>query len=149
MGEVRIISAVESAKVKGGNELPKPRALVVVQWIGFVWVGTGVLRLLWIVVSAFAALFGEDFDKLGDRMGSIVFESVFLIIALSMFLIPLLAMCLGMKRSRYAIPILCTFGAMIACGYTEMPSVISAMGFIPPVAIWFFPSIRKWYGSLV
>lgn len=149
MGEVRIISAVESAKAKGGNELPKPRALVVVQWIGFVWVGTGMLRLLWIAVSAFAALFGEDWDKVGDMIGPIVFESVFLIIALSMFLIPFLAMCFCMKRSRYFIPIFCTFGAMIACGYTEMPSVISAMGFIPPVAIWFFPSIRKWYGSLV
>ena len=149
MGEVRVISAVERAKVKGGNELPKPRALVVVQWIGFVWIGTGVLRLLWIVVSAFAALFGEDWDKLGDRMVSKVFESVFLVIALSMFLIPLLAMCNGLKGSRYAVPVFCTMGAMIACGYTEMPSIISVMGFIPPVAIWLFPSIRKWFDSLV
>lgn len=149
MGEVRVISAVESAKAKGGNELPKPRALVVVQWIGFVWVGTGMLRLLWIVVCAFAALFGEDWGKLGDRMGSIVFESVFLIIALSMFLIPFLAMCFCMKRSRYFIPIFCTFGAMIASCYTEMSSVISLMGFVPSVAIWVCPSIRKWYDSLV
>ena len=151
MGEVRVISAVESAKAKGGNELPKPRALVVVQWIGFVWVGTGLLRLLWIIVGGLAAIFGilrEDFDKLGDRMGPLIFESVFLSIALSMFLMPLLAMYFGMKSSRYAIPILCTLGAIIACAHTEMPSVISAMGFIPPVAIWVVPSIRKWYGSL-
>ena len=146
MGEVRVISAVESAKVKGGNELPKPRALVVVQWIGFIWAGVVMLRLLWIVVSSLAAVFG-DYSQLD--IGALIFESVFLVIALSMFLIPFLAMCFCMKRSRYFIPIFCTFGAMIALCYTEMPSVISAMGFIPPVAIWFFPSIRKWYGSLV
>ncbi len=146
MGEVRVISAVESAKVKGGNELPKPRALIVVQWIGFIWAGVAVLKLIWIVISSLAAAFGA-YSQLD--VGALLFESVFLLIATSMFLIPLLAMCFGMKGSRYAIPIFCTFGAMIACGYTEMPSIISVMGFIPPVAIWLCPSIRKWYDSLV
>lgn len=149
MGEVRVISAVESAKVKGGNELPKPLALVVVQWIGFVWGGAVMLRLFWIVVCSFAAIFKEDWDKLVDMVGPLIFESVFLTIAGAMFLAPILAMYFGMKRSRYAIPVFCTFGAMIACGYTELPSIFSVMGFIPPVAIWFFPSIRKWYDSLV
>lgn len=146
MGEVRVIRAVESAKVKGGNELPKPRALIVVQWIGFIWAGVAVLKLIWIVISSLAAAFGA-YSQLD--VGALLFESVFLLIATSMFLIPLLAMCFGMKGSRYAIPIFCTFGAMIACGYTEMPSIISVMGFIPPVAIWLCPSIRKWYDSLV
>ena len=146
MGEVRVISAVESAKVKGGNELPKPRALIVVQWIGFIWAVVAVLKLIWIVISSLAAAFGA-YSQLD--VGALLFESVFLLIATSMFLIPLLAMCFGMKGSRYAIPIFCTFGAMIACGYTEMPSIISVMGFIPPVAIWLCPSIRKWYDSLV
>ena len=146
MGEVRIISAVESAKVKGGNELPKPRALVVVQWIGFIWAGVVMLRLLWIVVSSLAAVFG-DYSQLD--IGALIFESVFLVIALSMFLIPFLAMCFCIKGSRYFIPIFCTFGAMIASCYTEMSSVISIMGFVPSVAIWVCPSIRKWYDSLV
>lgn len=146
MGEVRIISAVESAKVKGGNELPKPRALVVVQSIGFIWAGTVMLRLLWIVVSSLAAAF-RDYSQLD--VGALMFESVFLVIALSMFLIPFLAMCFCIKGSRYFIPIFCTFGAMIASCYTEMPSVISIMGFVPSVAIWVCPSIRKWYDSLV
>lgn len=146
MGEVRIISAVESAKVKGGNELPKPRALVVVQWIGFIWAGVAMLRLFWIVVSSVATAF-RDYSQLD--VGAMMFESVFLVIALSMFLIPFLAMCFCMKRSRYFIPIFCTSGAMIASCYTEMSSVISIMGFVPSVAIWVCPSIRKWYDSLV
>ena len=146
MGEVRIISAVESAKVKGGNELPKPRALVVVQSIGFIWAGTVMLRLLWIVVSSLATAF-RDYSHLD--VGALMFESVFLVIALSMFLIPFLAMCFCIKGSRYFIPFFCTFGAMIASCYTEMPSVISIMGFVPSVAIWVCPSIRKWYDSLV
>lgn len=149
MGEVRVISAVESAKAKGGNELPKPRALVVVQWIGFVWAGVGFLRLVWIVVGSFAAIFGEDWDKLGDMIGSIVFESVFLMIAQAMFLGPIFAMYFGIKGSRYAILIFCTLGAMLACAFTEMPTIISVMGFIPPIAIWVCPSIRRWYNSLV
>lgn len=149
MGEVRVISAVESAKVKGGNELPKPRALVVVQWIGFVWGGAVMLKLIWIAVSTLVTLFSEDWDKVVDMIGPLVFESVLLIMAGAMFLAPILAMYFGMKRSRYFIPIFCTFGAMIACCYTEMPAIISAMGFVPSVAVWLFPSIRKWYDSLV
>ena len=146
MGEVRIISAVESAKVKGGNELPKPRALIVVQWIGFIWAGVAILRLGWIIVSSIAATFG-DFSNLD--VGALVFESVYLIIALSMFLIPFLAMCFGLRWSRYFIPIFCTFGAMIACEGTEMPTFISILGFVPPGAIWTCSSIRRWYDSLV
>lgn len=146
MGEVRVVSAVESAKIKGGNELPKPLALIVVQWIGFVWVGGGILRLIWIVGSSLAAVFG-DFTKLD--LGALLFESVYLMSAQGLFLGPFLAMCFGMKRSRYFVPIFCTLGAMIACGYTTVPLIVSAMGFVPSVAIWVCPSIRKWYNSLV
>lgn len=146
MGEVRVVSAVESAKVKGGNELPKPRALVVVQWIGFIWAGVVMLRLLWIVVSSLATAF-EDFTKVD--LGAWLFESVYLMIAQAMFLGPFLAMCFGMKRSRYFVPIFCTLGAMIACEYTTVPLIVSVMGFVPSVAIWVCPSIRKWYNSLV
>ena len=149
MGEVRVISAAESAKVKGGNELPKPPALIVVQWIGFIWGGAVMLRLLWIAVSAFAALFREDWGKAVDMIGPLVFESVLLMIAGAMFLAPIFAMFFGLKRSRYFIPIFCTLGAMIAYCYTEMPSIISIMGFVPPIAVWLFTSIRKWYDSLV
>ena len=147
MGEVRVISAVESAKVKAGNELPKPRTLVVVQWIGYIWAGTLLLRLIWIVVSSLAATFGEDYTKVD--LGALLFESVYLIIALTMFLIPFLSMCFGLKGSRYFIPIFCTCGAMIACGQPTVPLIVSIMGFVPSVAIWVCPSIRKWYNSLV
>ncbi len=147
MGEVRVISAVESAKIKAGNELPKPRALVVVQWIGFFGVGALLLRLIWILVCSLAVVFG-DYEKLD--LGALLFESVFLFIALGLFLGPFLAMFFCLKRSRYFVPIFCTMGAMIACEYiTTVPSIVSVMGFVPPVAIWVFPSIRKWYNSLV
>ena len=147
MGEVRVISAVESAKIKAGNELPKPRALVVVQWIGFFGVGALLLRLIWIGVSSLAAAFGEDYTKVD--LGALLFESVYLIIAQGLFLGPFLAMVFGLKGSRYFVPIFCTLGAMIACGNTTVPLIVSVMGFVPPVAIWVFPSIRKWYKSLV
>ena len=146
MGEVRVVSAVENAKVKGGNELPKPRALVVVQWIGFFWVGALVLRLIWIIVCSLPAVFGA-YEKLD--LGALLFESVYLALALGLFLAPFLAMVGGLKRSRYFVPIFCTMGAMIACGNTTVPLIVSVMGFVPPVAIWVFPSIRKWYKSLV
>ncbi|MBR4637020.1 MAG: hypothetical protein IKO81_00030 [Bacteroidales bacterium] len=148
MGEVRIISAVESAKVKAGNELPKPPALILVQWIGFIWAGTVILRLIWLVITAFVAAFGGSSD-LGEAVAHLFFESVVLIIALSMFLIPFLAMCFCLKRSRYFIPFLCTFGALIAYNCTEMPKIVSIMGILPSVAVWVVPSIRKWYDSLV
>lgn len=146
MGEVRVVSAVESAKIKGGNELPKPLALIVVQWIGFVWVGGGILRLIWIVGSSLAAVFG-DYTK--SDLGALMFESVYLIIAQGMFLGPFLAMVCGVRGSRYFVPIFCTLGAMIACGCTTVPLIVSVMGFVPSVAIWVCPSIKKWYNSLV
>ena len=146
MGEVRVVSAVDSAKIKGGNELPKPLALIVVQWIGFIWVGGGILRLIWIIVSSLPAMFG-DYTKLD--LGALMFESVYLIIAQGMFLGPFLAMVFGMRGSRYFVPIFCTLGAMMACGYTTLPLIVSVMGFVPSVAIWVCPSIRKWYNSLV
>lgn len=132
MGEVRIISAPESAKVKGGHELPKPPALIVVHWIGFIWVVVGIVRMFWLLVDL---RFIESFAMIG---------------ALTMFLIPFLAMCFGMKRSRYFIPVFCTCGAMAAfeaMGQNLIP--IALMGFVPSIAIWTCSSIRKWYDSLV
>ena len=132
MGEVRIISAPESAKVKGGHELPKPPALIAVQWIGFIWVGVGIVRMFWLL---FNLRLVESFAMIGAQ---------------ALFLIPFLAMCFGMKRSRYFIPVFCTCGAMAAfeaMGPSLIP--IAFMGFVPSIAIWAFPSIRKWYNSLV
>ena len=144
MGEVRIISAVESAKVKGGKELPKPHALMAVQWIGFIWAGVIILRLILIAFSLFAAIFGSNMES----VGTIFIESVILGIALSMFLIPFLAMYFCMKGSRYCVPIFCTGGAMMACNCSSIPGIVLVLGFVPSIAIWVIPSIRKWYDSL-
>lgn len=146
MGEVRIVSAVVDAKVKGGNELPKPRALVLVQRVGYVWMGVVGLRLVWILISSLAAAFG-DFSELD--VGAMLFESVYLLIAQAMFAMPFVAMCFGLKRSRYFIPIFCTLATIIACSQTAIPTIFAMLGFVPPVAIWFCSSIRKWYDSLV
>ena len=148
MGEVRVVSAVENAKVKNGNELPKPIALVVVQFIGFIWMGIVVARLVYIVFNSLAVVFMGEWGKLGDVIGSVLFDSVFLTIALAFFAIPFLSMYFGMKKSRYFIPVFCPWGVLMACAY--LPSFISiVVGLVPPVAIWLCPSIRKWYSSLV
>lgn len=146
MGEVRVISAVESAKVKGGNELPKPPALIVVQWIGYIWAGYGVLMMLWMIVKNLSMISG-DFD--GDAFAEMFFDGTLLLIAETMFLIPFLAMCFCMKRSRYFVPLFCTMGVMVAFNVDSMPAIINIMGFVPSVAIWVIPSIRKWYDSLI
>ena len=143
MGEVRIISGVESAKARGGNELPKPLALVVVQWIGFIWVAVILLRGVWSSISFVVSLCGD-----GNGLGDFFVDIISLGFALTMFIPPFLAMYFCMKGSRYFVPIFCTMGAMMACYSKSIPGIVLLMGFVPSLAIWVCPSIRKWYDSL-
>lgn len=144
MGEVRIISAVESAKVKGGKELPKPHALMVVQWIGFIWMCVILLKLILHAFSLLAAAFGSGLESIGE----IFVDSVILGIALTMFIAPFLGMFFCMKGSKWFVSIFCTCGAIMACNCNSIPEIVLPLGFVPPIAIWVFPSIRKWYDSL-